>query len=112
MEPTNGCRICMEAFPGVCQTPWFGLAEGSVILGSQSPGLPPSHILYPKSDRGDTQDRHVTPVRPRVIHAAHRRSLTISAVLPEPNLRKLAPEAGKYPGALHSIGNSTASGAW
>ena len=20
----------MEAFPGVCQTPWFGLAEGSV----------------------------------------------------------------------------------
>ena len=42
----------------------------------------------------------MTSVGPRVIHAADRRSLTISVVLPEPNLRKLAPEAGKYPGAL------------
>src|SRR5882672_9630694 len=101
MEPANGCRICIGSLSGSVRDSlvWSRGGLGGFLEENQ-PGLPPSHILYLKSERRDTQDRQVTPVRPRVVHAAHRRSLTISAVLPEPNLRTLAPDAGKYRGAL------------
>jgi len=93
----------MEASPGVFQTPWFGLAEGSVIPEENQPGLPPSAILHPKQRDGRAwilRIGHVTRAIRAAVHATHRRSLAISATLPELNLRKLAFEEGKQPGAL------------
>ena len=58
----------MEAFPGVFETPWFGLAEGSVIPGRKPAG--PSAVRHPTSNAEsqsgqDTEDWHVTRRDPR-----------------------------------------------
>jgi hypothetical protein len=103
MEPANGCRICMEAFPGVCETPWFGLAEGSVILGRKPAG--PSAVPNPTSTSesgDDSQNRRIARRDPRPCHATRRRTLAILAVLPGLNLKKPAFEEGEQPRALQN----------
>src|SRR5260370_25102008 len=100
MEPANGCRICMEAFPGVFWTPWFGL--GGARWKCDKPAGP-SAVPHPTStsESGDnTADRPLTRRDPRHSHATRRRTLAIPAVLPGLTLKKLAFEEGEQPGAL------------